>query len=121
MSENELTSDPFNSSVLFALKSRKRDKTSSSPPSDRSTRSKDTNIARFDYFKTNNLNIKRIKDIKKPKRFVNVVNNVYQAKQVLKTHIHMIRVLHALQSDENFDLDHVSKSMNYKKTLKSSY
>ena len=40
---------------------------------------------------------------------------------MFKIHIHMIRALHALQSEENFDLDHVFESMNYKKALKSSY
>ena len=121
MNENELTFDSFNSSTSFAFNSRKRSKTFSLFSFDRSTRSKDINIARFDYFKTNNLNIKRIKNIKKSKKFVNVVNNVYQIKQVFKIHIHIFRILHALQHDENFDFDHISKLMNYKKTLRSFY
>ena len=40
---------------------------------------------------------------------------------MLKSHIHMIRALNALMSDESFDLDHVSESLNYKQTLKSRY
>ena len=120
-SENELTDDTFALSTSLTSTRKKRDKTSSSSSSNRNSRLKKDNIARSNYYKTNNLNIKRIKDIKKSKRFVNVVNNVYQIKQVSRIHIHMIRALHALQSDESFDLDHVFESMNYKKALKSLY
>ena len=36
-----------------------------------------------------------------------------------KFHIHMMRVLHAFNNDENFDFDHISKFLNYREIRKS--
>ena len=77
LNENELTDDTFTSSISSTSTRKKRDKTFSSSSSNRDSRLKIDAIARSNYYKTNNLNIKRIKDIKKSKKFVNVVNNVY--------------------------------------------
>ena len=121
LSENELTDDTFTQSISLTSTRKKRNKTFSSSFSNRDFRLKVDAITRSNYYKTDNLDIKRIKDIKKSKRFVNIVNNVYRVKQMLKTHIHMIRAFHALQSDESFDFDHVSESMNYKEALKFFY
>ena len=44
-----------------------------------------------------------------------VVNNVYYVKQVLKTYLYIIRALYVLQIEENYKLNHISKSISYKK------
>ena len=63
----------------------------------------------------------QINDIKKIdykklnfKETANNVNNVYYAKQILKSHIYIIRVLHVLQSDKSYKLNYVFEFMNYK-------
>ena len=45
-------------------------------------------------------------------------NNINQN---FKSHIHMRKTLNALKSEDNFDLDHVFESINYKEALKSFY
>ena len=121
LNENELTNDTFIQSISLTSTRKKRNKTFSLSFSNRDFRLKIDAITRSNYYKTNNLDIKRIKNIKKSKKFVNIVNNVYRIKQMFKIHIHIIRVFHALQNDENFDFDHVFESMNYKKKFKFSY
>ena len=121
LNENELTNDTFVSSTSSTSTRKKRNKTFLLSFSNRDFRLKIDAIARSNYYKTNNFDIKRIKNIKKLKKFVNVVNNVYRIKQMFKIHIHMIRVFHVLQSDKNFDFDHVFKSINYKKVFKFFY
>ena len=61
------------------------------PPSDRRTRMQAGEIDRPDYKKLNS------------KETANIVNNVSHAKPVPESHIHMVRVLHALQDEESFD------------------
>ena len=79
------------------------------PPSSRSTRSQAGEIPRMDYKKLNS------------KGSTNIVNNVYHAKQVPKSHVHMIRALHALQTGESYGLGHVSEPISYKEARKSPY
>ena len=80
---------------------------------DREIRILKNKIFRFDY--------KKLQTSRQfqSKRRANVINNTYNAKQVSKSHIHMMRVLHAFNNDENFDFDHISKSLNYREVRKS--
>ena len=93
--------------VAFARKT--RGKASSSSSSDRKTRTQKSKLAKFDYAK--------LHDSKKVK---STINNVYKAKQMSKSHIHMMRALNALTSDESFDLKHTFESMNYREARRSS-
>ena len=97
----------FATSAAFARKT--RGKASSSPPSDRKTRTQEGKLAKLDYAKLHD-----------PKKVKSIINNVYKAKQMSKSHIHMMRALNALTSDESFDLEHTFESMNYKKARRSS-
>ena len=72
-------------------------------------------ISRFDYKK-----LQTSRQFQTKNR-ANVINNTYNVKQMSKSHIHMIRALHVLNNDENFDFDHISKSLNYREIRKSSY
>ena len=85
------------------------------PPTDRETRTPKSKAPRPDY-----------KKLQTPRQFqskkrANVINNTYNAKQVPKSHIHMMRALHALNSDESFGLDHISKPLNYRETRRSPH
>lgn len=100
---------------------RTRGKAPAPPPTDRTSRLKAGEIDRPDYKKANDVDIKRIKNTNKPKGSANVVNNVYKAKQVPKSHIHMVRALNALQSGESFGLGHISEPMSYREALKSPF
>ena len=75
------------------------------PPSERNTRTKAGTLDRTDYKKLNDKGL----------------NNVYHAKQVPKSHIHMVRALHALQSGESYGLGRVSEPMSYKEAKASPY
>ena len=79
------------------------------PPSSRSTRSQAGKIPRMDYKKLNS------------KSSTNIVNNVYHAKQMPNSHVHMIRALHALQTEESYKLGHVSEPISYKEARTSPY
>ena len=98
----------FATSIAFARKT--RDKASSSSSSDRKTRTQKSKLAKLDYAK--------LHDFKKIK---SIINNVYKAKQMSKSHIHMMRALNALISDESFDLEHTFEFMNYRETRRSSF
>ena len=76
-------------------------------------RTSQSKISRFDYKKL------QISRQFQSKRRTNVINDVYNAKQVSGSHIHMMRALHALNIDENFDFDHISKSLNYREVRNS--
>ena len=114
-SEDELPSGPSGLNPTAspapdtpAPKARKpRGKAPLPPPSDRSTRTQEGKLPNQDYKEIHNKGRK--------------INNVYQAKQVPKSHIHMIRALNALMSGESFGLGHVSEPLNYKQALKSPY
>ena len=80
---------------------------------DRETRIFKSKISRSDYDKLQNLRQFQLK------KRANVINNTYNVKQISRFHIHMIRVLHALNNDENFDFDHISKFLNYREVRKS--
>ena len=80
---------------------------------DRETRILKNKISRSDYKK-----LQILRQFQSKKR-ANVINNTYNAKQISKFHIYMMRVLHAFNNDENFDFDHISKSLNYRETRKS--
>ena len=70
-------------------------------------------ISRFDYKK-----LQTSRQFQSKNR-ANVINNTYNVKQMSESHIHMICVLHAFNNDENFDLDHISKFLNYREIRKS--
>ena len=80
---------------------------------DREIRIFKNKIFRFDYKK---LQISRQFQSKKR---VNVINNTYNAKQISKFYIYMMRVLHAFNNNKNFDFDYISKSLNYREIRKS--
>ena len=80
---------------------------------DRETRIFKNEIFRFDYKKL------QISRQFQSKNRANVINNTYNVKQMSKFHIHMMRVLHAFNNDENFDFDHVLKFLNDRKIRKS--
>ena len=82
---------------------RTRNKAPSSSFTNFKTRTQKGKIERPDYKKLNNL--KKSKD---------TLSNVYQAKQILKSHVHMIRVLNALINNEILKLNHTFEFMNYK-------
>ena len=79
---------------------------------DRETRISKNKIFRFDYKKL------QISRQFQSKNRANVINNTYNVKQMSKFHIHMMRVLHAFNNDENFDFDHISKFLNYREIWK---
>ena len=60
----------------------------------------------------NCLNFKKIKSI---------INNVYKVKQILKSHIHMMRILNVLINDESFDLKYTFEFINDKKIRRFSF
>ena len=80
---------------------------------DRETRIFKNEIFRFDYKKLQILRQFQSKDR------ANVINNTYNVKQMSRFHIYMMRVLHALNNDENFDFNHILKSLNYREIRKS--
>ena len=82
---------------------------------DRETRIFKDEISRSDYKK-----LQTSRQFQSKNR-ANVINNTYNVKQMSKSHIHMMRVLHALNNDENFDFDHISKLLNYHEARKSSH
>ena len=82
---------------------------------DREIRILKDEIFRFDYKKL------QISRQFQTKNRANVINNTYNVKQMSKSYIHMIRVLHVFNNDENFDFDHISKSLNYREIRKSSH
>ena len=82
---------------------------------DRETRILKNEISRFDYKK-----LQTSRQFQSKNR-ANVINNTYNVKQMSKSHIHIIRVLQILNNDENFDFDHISKSLNYREIRKSSH
>ena len=51
----------------------------------------------------------------------NKINNVYQIKQIFKSHIHIMRILNVFNNDENFDLNYTFESINYRKIRNSSF
>ena len=68
LNENKLTNDKFIQSISLTSTRKKRNKTFSSSFSNRDSRLKIDAITRSNYYKTNNLDIKRIKNIKKSKK-----------------------------------------------------
>ena len=109
---NTATSTSFAFFVNFAFSAfqrRIRQSTSSSSFFDKKTRIQIEKLDRINYKK---LNIKKS---------TNIVNNVYHVKQMSKCHIHIIRALHALQIEKNFDLNHIFESIDYKKIKTSFY
>ena len=82
---------------------------------DRETRILKNEISWFDYKK-----LQTSRQFQSKSR-ANVINNTYNVKQMSEFHIHMMRVLHAFNNDENFDFDHISKFLNYREIRKSSH
>ena len=101
---------------------KKRGKAPAPPPSDRKTRTQTGDIPRPDYKASKNTALQDFGTSSKPtKGSANVVHNVYQDKQVSKSHIHMVRALNALKSGESFGLAHVSEPLNYKQARASPH
>ena len=110
--ENLSVDSAEQSSITIIVRRRNRKSASSI---DREIRIFKSKTFRFDYKKL------QISRQFQSKRRANVINNTYNAKQVSKSHIHMMRALHALNNDESFDFDHISKSLNYREVRKSSH
>ena len=75
----------------------------------RSTRFQIEKITRKNYKKLNS------------KKTINIVNNVYYAKQMFKSYIYIICAFYTLQFKENYKLNYVFELINYKKVKKSFY
>ena len=94
--------------------SRKRDKDFALIIVDRNTRSKAGKLSSMNYKKFHNSE-------KRSKETINYLNDLYNVKHIFNLHSHMQRVLNALMTGENFELEHVSKSLIYKQALNSSF
>ena len=91
--------------VAFVIR-KLRNKTRSFSSIDKTNRIQKNKIDKSNYKKMNNKN---------------KINNVYQIKQIFKSHIYIIRILNIFNNDENFDLNHTFELMNYRKTRNSSF